>query len=148
MSQTDRLSIVADAMQAKLQGEPTLNLKDVFWGDQELIPRFPAATVEPIQMERTMDGVPLMTVNNHSLYIYIYHCHVLLPQMTDRECIQHAEEIIAFLHKDTQMSDTVIQGWVKKYEPGQAVRNNNELLKATRITWEGLTKTGVGFDAG
>lgn len=140
---TDKLSIVAVYIKNLLETTQGL-FEDVWFGDQELIPRYPSCAVDPIQLERTFDGFPFQTVNNHTVFLHIYHGRIADTQETDLQCVQFAEQVVDLLHEDPQLGGLVIQGFCKKYEMGQAVRNTNQLLRATRITWEGISKTGVG----
>ena len=142
MPLTDKLSDVAVYMQTRLEALGTF--QDVFFGDQELIPRYPAASVEPVQMSRDFAGLPFQTLNNFSIYVHIYFGTIGDTQASELACGQYAEQVLDYLHQDPQMGDLVTYAFARRYEMGQAVRNNNQLLRACRISWEAVNKTGVG----
>lgn len=118
---------------------------NVWYGDQELIPRTPFVCVETGPMRSELAGVSVMLQNDMTIYLMVYHTNLRDPegeQMTRRECDQMSYDIRTLLHSDKQMGGLVIHGHVTAMDPGYA-RRQNSLMKTTRITWSGLTKKMV-----
>lgn len=139
VTNTDSVVEIAQAIMALLD-DPALELEDVFYGDQTLLPRLPAACVEIGSKTRDIQGVNLMTLNTFTVYIMVYHGRVADAQVTKLQCDQKAEQIEAALHQDVRFGDLIINGFVQEIDPGYAMRNNS-LYYTTRMTWQGLTKT-------
>jgi hypothetical protein len=78
--------------------------------------------------------------NDFTVYLMVYHTKLQDEQMTRLQCEQHAEDIVALLHTDKQMGGLVFAGWVTAVDPGFAVRNN-AMMRVSRITWLGKSKT-------
>lgn len=139
-SQTDDFVVVADAVKAVLENAGNgLGFLDVYYGDQELIPRTPAATVEPGGIRSELAGAPALALNNIPISIMIYHAGVKNTQVTRKECDQKAMLVRGVLHNDLHLGGLVIHGYCTNIESGYAQRSNT-LFRATRITWEGTSK--------
>lgn len=138
------LVAVADYLKNALEAATQLGFEDVFFGDQEMIPRTPAVAVDPSDMQRDLAGVATggMTLNTMTVYVYIYHGPLQSPQITRRECDQLAEAVMEQLHKDLQLGGLVIHGYCTSLESGAASRGS-VMLRTHRITWQGISKTGV-----
>lgn len=62
MALTDSLSAVAKYIQDMIDIKKVdLGLKHVYYGEQNKIPNFPAATVEAVEKLRTLNGAPRRT---------------------------------------------------------------------------------------
>ena len=143
MSNTDHYVDVADAIVAKLKAMTDPKFTDVYYGDQTIIPMSPAAVVEPGGIERTLEGINIMTVNAIIVTITVYHASIAETQITKRDCDLDAQKVVDELHSDTQMGDTVIFGYCTKVDSGYSMKGG-ALQYATRIEWEGTTKTMIG----
>ncbi len=139
---TENFSVVATYIQDLLAETESLQLTDVFYGDQELIPRTPAACVESGLYSRQYAGVPLRTENEIIVNILVYFAKIQDVQVTRLQCDQKAEDIMRVLHANVTMGGLVINGWVSSIEPGYSMRNK-VLMRSARITWTGKTKTMV-----
>jgi hypothetical protein len=157
MTQTWRGSEIASAFVDFLKSDATniegLGLQEVYYGDQQQIPVSPAVCVEAGSVERSLEGVPFQTKNTITVAFMVYHAG-----LGDIQAIQHtadvltedlAEELNRFSlpavgvnasPTGTQVDGLVIYGHTTGIEYGYAVRSN-VLMRANRITWEGLTKT-------
>lgn len=139
---TDKPSEVTLYIQTKLQQDATLGLRDVWYGDQNLIPRIPAAAVEPGTRNRSWAGTSRQTLNSFIVDVILYHS-VLEDINTGRlEALQLAERVEALLHADPTMGGHVYAGLCTSIEPGYA-RRGDLLLQATQVRWEGNSKTRV-----
>lgn len=120
----------------------TLDLADVFWGDQDKIPRTSAACIEPVMKTRELAGVPRRTDVPMELYVMVYHAKIQDVQVTTRECVIQAEAIETLLHQDAQMGGLFIHTLVTAIEPGFA-RRTATLFRSTRITFTALSKVSL-----
>lgn len=118
-----------------------LGLKGVFFGDRNKIPFVPAACVEPVDKRRELAGAPRRTENTFQVYVLIYHALVDDTERTLTESLTRAEAVETLLHADPQLGGLVIHGLVRSLESGVAYKQS--LFRATRLTFEGLTKTNL-----
>jgi hypothetical protein len=127
-----------------------LGLEDVWYGDTELIPRYPAVAVESGPKARRWAGAPFRMDVEQLVYIIIYHCRIQDTQITKKDCDIVAELVETELHKfanrglptEDYPEGLVIQGWISNMDPGYATRSG-VLYRATRMTWTGLSKVGL-----
>lgn len=143
MANTDRLSVVSNYIYDLLTTNKTaLGLQDVFFGDQQKVPRTPAVAVEPGVYTRELSGLggKGRTDNNFTVYVLVYVSNIRDEQLNNKDVITLSEAIMDKLHLDVTMSGNVIHGRVTSIEPGYASRGG-ALMRFGRITWEGLTKT-------
>lgn len=121
-----------------------LGLQDVWYGDQNLIPRYPAVAVEAGPFDRTLAGIggKGRTENRIRVLLLLYLAKIADVQVTKKQTDELAERIMDKLHEDITMGGLVIHGFVTTIEPGYATRGGT-LMRTTRVTWEGLSKTGI-----
>jgi hypothetical protein len=135
---TDKVSVIGQAVFAILtNAAPVLGLQDVFYGDQEKIPRSPTACVETGLKNRELTGVPRRTTNTMQLFIIVYHSRVQDNQVTRLESDQFAELVEDELHKseNVTLGGLVSHSMVVSSEYGYA-RRSNLLWTATRMTYQ------------
>jgi hypothetical protein len=124
--------------------------QDVFYGDQDRIPRTPAICVEPNDKSRTLAGVPNMTENIFEIYLMIYHNKVQSNETTRLEVDQLAYAVELFLHQDLQLTNGdaadpyMIHGFVRSNESGYTYKAGT-LYRTARLTWYGKNKTSLPF---
>ncbi len=122
-----------------LEGESTrLGLKGVYFGDQELIPEYPAVTVEPGTKTRTIRALHEYELNLTTT-IYLYHGKVQSSETTMKENTALAEELEDVLAEHRKMDGVIINSIVTRMDPG-IVRRNDVMRRVTRITLEALSK--------
>lgn len=125
----------------KLNGaKNALQLADVFYGDQERLPRTPAACVEPGEKQRELNGAPRRTMITFTNYVIVYHNPVKTATKIREEDDQRAEAIERFIHADPYFADNlgadqVIDSLVTSIESGYQMKNNT-LYRASRLTIE------------
>lgn len=139
---TDSLEEIVTHIVDFLENKTELGLQDVYYGDQTVIPRTPCLAVEGVEKVRELKGIPFQTENTFQVSLLLYHAKVQSNEMTRKQCDAHAHEVEAALHEDVTFEGLVIWGFVRRIESGYATRGGN-LMYASRLTWEGLTKTGV-----
>lgn len=143
---------IADLLVTKIAGNATNFIipftdADVYYGDQDRIPRTPSVCVEPGNKDRALAGAPNMTQNEFTVYILIYHNRAQDIQLTRRETDQLAYDIELYIHQDLQLKNggstpNVIHGFVTANESGYATKNGT-LYRAARLTYHGMNKTSL-----
>jgi hypothetical protein len=129
-----------DYILALLQNNADLGLQDVWFGDQELVPRMPAATVEPTGVNSDMAGVAFRLENRLGIIVTIYYGGIQDIQTSQRDSIAYTEKVVSALHADITMGGNVIHGYCEQVEHGVSVKSG-AMIYASRISWTGLTKT-------
>lgn len=137
---TDRTSVLCTYIQNILVN--SLLFEDVWYGDQNMIPRTPAAAVEPGSKTRAWSGTSSQSENRFSIDVIIFHSRLEDVNLTRKEALEQAEQVEELLHSDLTMGGLVIDSLCTAVEPGYAERGNL-LLQATSVTWEGRSKTRV-----
>lgn len=143
---TQDASVVAQAIIDILANPANgLNLAGVFYGDQELIPKVPAATVETGPTQRELGGAssPPQTMIMFNILIMLYEGGLRDNQVTKKAVDVRAEATRAVLHANFRLGGLVIYSLVSSIEPGTAIRKG-ELIRAARLTWQGTTKLLLG----
>lgn len=140
---TDRFSPVIEYIFDKLkENQVSLQLQDVYYGDQNMIPRTPAACVDPGNFTKELSGIggKGRTDNSTTVYIMVYIARVSDMQAARKEINELSEKIMDVLHEDVTLGGLVVHGLVTSIEPGYATRGQ-VTMRAARITWQGLTRT-------
>lgn len=154
MALADRISPVTDAVRnIVIQNAPDLGISespgntlgggyDIYWPDQQKIPRTPCVCIDSGDYQRTLTGIggKGRTDNTFVVVLMCYLCKVQDIQLTEQSVEDFAEGIMDALHADVTLGGVVTHGFVTRIEPGYASRANT-LYRTARVTWEGLTKT-------
>jgi hypothetical protein len=142
---------IFDLLVADKVGANTLGLVngDVFYGDQDKLPRTPAVCVQASDTTSPLDGVPRMVRRQHETIITVFHAGYDDNQTTELESQQFADAVADFLDGNMELRDAagndplVIHGWVVSNAPGY-MRVGDNKFRATRLTWQGVSKTQLG----
>jgi hypothetical protein len=137
---TTRYTTFAKDVHDRLEAaKVTLGIVDVYYGDQQRIPRTPAVCVEPGGKTRELNGLPRRTAIRLTVYLIIYHYQLTGPEAIRENNDELAEDIEDFLHLDAQFrvggDMTVISSLVTAVESGYQ-QNRNSLFRASRLTLE------------
>lgn len=136
MALTDQLSVVTKYIYDLLQStQSELGLADVWYGDQEKIPRTPCVAVDSGEKTRELNGAPRRTLVNLTIYIMIYHHKVQQTQASRQEVEALSDAVETLLHTDPRLGDNVIHCMVTAMDPGYLQRQAT-MLRATRLTLE------------
>jgi hypothetical protein len=127
-----------------ITNQEALGLADVFYGDQQQIPRTPAACVEPDKKSRELSGNPRMTTNNMSAYVLLYVSKLTDPQDNARQALEVGEAVETLLHADPTLGGFLVHSYVTSVEPGYRARGNSQ-FRACRIEFQGFNKTMLGM---
>jgi hypothetical protein len=133
---TDSLVTVSKYIETMLSSNAVaLNLEDVFYGDQQRIPRTPAACVESGEKRRALKGAPRMTLVDITTYVIVYHYKLKSVQEIREDNDLLAEAIETLVHSDCKLGGYVIDSMVTSVESGYQMKGNS-LFRASRLTIE------------
>lgn len=139
MPLTDSLVNVADSLIGILDAaKKDLGIKDIWYGDQDRIPRSPAVCIETGEKKRRLKGAPRMTSVELPVYLMVYHGALKAGSEGQRkENDRLAEAIETEIHKNANkdLGDTVIHVMCTALEPG-FLRKRDAIWQVTRITVE------------
>lgn len=141
----DRPSIVTATIFDLLTLEmENLGFKDVFYGDQEKLPRTPAACVEAAPFDRSLGGVggKGRTDNILRVGVIIYFGKIQDVQINSKATEEMAEAVMDLLHRDVTLAGLVTHSFVTSIQPGYSARPD-AILKASRVNWQGQSKTQI-----
>jgi hypothetical protein len=142
---TDQVAVVAQYVHDLLEeNKVDLGLVDIWYGDQDKIPRQPAACVEAGPKSRDLNGAPRRTSVLMDVYVIIYHEHVTDSEENQKKSEQLAQRVEDFLHQDAQLNGLVIHSMVTTNEPGY-VRRGGAQVKASRLTFQCTSQKMLPF---
>lgn len=148
MTTTSATSTITQALvDLMITNKTALGLKDVFYGDQNLIPKVPSLSVEPGARSREYTQTGLQTTVDLIEFIMIYHGGYRDVQVTKKATDVLAEAVEAVLHLNRTQIGTadqlVVHSLVTSVEPGFAERGK-QIFVVHRLTWEALVKERIG----
>ena len=142
MPLTEKNSEVAQALVDLLQADwDTIgvpNKDDIYYGDQQLYPRFPSVAVESAPQDREIQQTGLQQrIRFHMAIICVTGG---LKDMAKRrkDADELAERVVDQIHTDRTLGAIVINGNITNIEPGFITRGG-ALLVTHLVTWEGLS---------
>jgi hypothetical protein len=142
---TDKTSVVAAAVHSLLEeNKVALGLVDVWYGDQDKIPRQPAACVEAGSKGRTLNGAPRRTEVTMEVFVIIYHERVTDSEENQRKSELLSEAVESLLHQNQDLDGLVIHSMVTSNEPGYVVRGGAQ-VKASRLTFQCTSQKMLPF---
>lgn len=142
---TDSLFVVTDHLFTLMNTNKatfTTPVQDVFYGDQNRIPRTPAITVAASQKTRELAGAPRQMMNNFEVFVNIFFSNVRDITLNHREADQLAEEVEAKIHEDITFNGRVINSFVALNEAGFLNREDTQ-FRGSRLIVQAMTKKGL-----
>lgn len=140
-----RNSQLADYVVQLLQNHAAeLGLLDVFYGDQDFLPRNPAAIVEPNRKEQELKGAPRRTAVQLGVYVVLYVSAITDTQTSRRDADRLGEEVEAVLHLDAQCNGQVIHSLVTINESGWSTKRSTP-IRASRLTFEATSQDQLPY---
>jgi hypothetical protein len=131
---SDSLYDIAKYVQTLIETNQTsLNITDVYYGDQDKIPRVPTACVDTGVKRRQLAGAPRRTQVDVDLYVMVYTAAVASQEVNREQDDLIAENIETLIHQDATMNGLVIDSLVSDVEYGYALRSNS-LFRTARLT--------------
>jgi len=136
VDQTDSVVDIAQFLFDQLDDNKTpLGLTDVFYGDQEKIPRVPAVAVESGTKSREINGAPRRTLNTITAYLIIYHSKIdASVQVTRKEVDLLAEAVESLVHSNSTMDGLVIHSLVTEIQSGYSAKGKTDIYRSARLT--------------
>lgn len=111
-----------------------LGIVDVFYGDQERIPKSPTICIEPDVKRAPIRNAGRQTMPEWTIYFMCYHSEIQAQSSNRRDSDTLAERLEDLLNSDPQMGGLVIHCWVSEVQSGYA-RKTNALMRSSRITF-------------
>lgn len=142
MALTKDPSDVCQALVDLLKSNVSLNLKEVYYGDQDRIPFTPCATVEASPTDIQNPQVNFYLEHRFNISIMVYFAQVVDQSQLKKDSDLFAEQVRDTIHQNKTLNGIIIHGNVTRMEPGVA-RRAGAKLRATRLTWEGLSKARI-----
>lgn len=134
MALTDSSVAVTLAIKDLLDGQA--GLAAVHYGDTNLFPEFPVATVESGPKSRPLpDSSTRRFRVELTTFVTILHGKIQSADETKQETEEFAEEVEKILHQDYTLGGLVIFGAVTRMDPGVSIKPS-VMLRSTRLTWE------------
>lgn len=130
----------ANAAVLKSSSNVVVDAADIYFGDQDKMPRTPSICVDPGNRRRDLQGVSFRTDNNFTIYILVYHSKVQDNELTRKEAQQISEAVETLLHLDPQLGGLVIHSYCSLNESGYVYRQNT-MYRTNRVTFEPYSKT-------
>jgi hypothetical protein len=142
---SDDLNTITEAYEALLMAnKDTLGLEDVFYGDQVLIPRVPAACVIAGHKKREWRTAPRGMFNTFRVDILVYHYQVQESMSSEsaRQATKTAEALEDLIHRveNKSLGGLVVHQYVTDVDPRFASRGGNQ-FKVTQLTMEAINQT-------
>jgi hypothetical protein len=116
-------------------GKEELELAEVWYGDQRLVPDFPVAIVEAGPKRREFNGTHRWDVQFTTTILVVFEEFTDLEEVTIKNQ-EHADAVERFLHKDDnhlRLGGLVIFGHVTRHDPGVSYRGG-VMRQASRLT--------------
>jgi len=110
-----------------------LGVNDVFFGDQDRIPRANTVCIEPDVRSLDLNGVPRRVRVTMRIYVLVYHNEVRSAQDNLEDSMRMTEAIENLIHLDPRLGGLAIHSMVEEIAPGYA-RKANGLIRATRMS--------------
>lgn len=127
---------VIDVLEAQ---KVSLGVEDIYYGTQDLKPRYPCISVEGGTKRRGVATTRQFEIRL-GVTIVIYFGKVQSTQLTTKQTEELAEAIENILHDNKTMDGMVVFGYVTRTDPGVTSVGDDMMVKASRIMWEGVSR--------
>ena len=139
MALTDNVSTVTQYLVDQLTAESSLGFTNVYFGDEDIIPSVPCASVEPGTLQRELIEARRFVQAQMEFYITVYVGRLENRSTNLKNALLKAEATRDRLDTYQTCGDIVIFSYCSALEVGTAVRGNN-LLSAARITYNAISQ--------
>ena len=133
---------VADAVKDLLEANKIpLGLEEVYFGDQNRIPRHPTVCIEPTSQRNEIAGVatPMRLMRTHTVTAILYHSKFVDTQTQRRDCDAMAAAIEELIHANVTLGGLVIHAYVSGIDSGYSRKDG--IIRAAGITVTAITKS-------
>ena len=139
MALTDNVSTVTQYLVDQLTAESSLGFTNVYFGDEDIIPSVPCASVEPGTLQRELIEARRFVQAQMEFYITVYVGRLENRSTNLKNALLKGEATRDRLDTYHTCGDIVIFSYCSALEVGTAVRGNN-LLSAARITFNAISQ--------
>lgn len=140
MALIDSIEEFTAAVHTKLDDNKSyIDVQDVYFGDQERVPRTPCLSVEPGNKSREYNGAPRRFQVTLDTFIMVYVEKIQDMAANTRLVLAIAERVEEVLHADSTLGKRVISSFVAESESGYATRDRT-LLRAARLTFRATSQ--------
>lgn len=108
-----------------------LGLHDIYYGRQEIIPKFPSISVESGGKSRRDRGTHLWDIT-FTINVMVFHGKLQASEVNQEEIETLAEAVESILHVDHKLGGLVEWSYVTDIEPLVIIRNNT-MIKTSRL---------------
>lgn len=115
--------------------------EDVFYGDQPMLAHHPSITVEGTNVDRPLTGTGMITTEEYTIFIMVYHSSIKVGSVTKKELDEYKDLVVNKIHSEKKLGG-VIHGHVVQEESGTADRSGT-LMRAYRLRWEGMSRKQI-----
>lgn len=114
---------------------------DVYYGEQRLIPRFPAIVVEALPKDRGYANTRQYSITFGVSFLILWGSVDGTAEINRKEVDQKAEALEDILHTDKSLGGLLIRdtGRVTRIEPRVNLRGAPK-IRASRLTWMGESR--------
>jgi hypothetical protein len=145
---TDRLDVVTDAVLDAITAQKVpLALADIWFGEQNKIPRTPAVCVIGDGKSREPAGAPRAVMNTFHVRIDVYVMKVQDVQVSDMEVLTLADNLETVLHADLTFDGLVFGSLVVSNEQGVFNKAGTN-YRSARLSLELKSKTQLPMRPG
>lgn len=140
---TDDIVLVAKALQKIIEdNKRALGIKDVFYGDQDRIPRSPGLCVETGETNRELNGAPRRVLVKMTVYLLVYHNALkagAAGQREENDALAKAVQTEIHKNENKDLGGLIIHGYCTNAEMGY-LQKQDSLWQVTRITHESTSQ--------
>lgn len=127
------LDYIHDLLETK-EGE--LGLQYVAYGNEEMLPRYPAVRVASGLFEKELHATRQWR-NTFRVELYVYHGKLTATHAhRSKADLELASAVREVLHDDMTLSNQIVHGWVTAEGNAQIARKTTVIV-GTRMAWEG-----------
>ena len=117
-----------------------LGLRYVGYGDEQILPEYPACQIIPGAVTRELHGTQRFR-NVWNLEIYVYHGLLTVSYSRRvKEDLQLVARVRSMLHSNMRFvvngEAQIVQGWIDSESPG-VLTAKGDVIVGTRLTWRG-----------
>lgn len=109
--------------------------------DDPLMPKYPAVLIMSAPYTKELHATHTWAITLRA-EIYVMHADMSSGRATrNKEDLELATEIVAYLEKDLKLGNRLIHSWVENETPGaMPPRGKGAAVVSTRLTWQGITE--------
>jgi len=133
---------VLDYLHDRIDNNKTaLSLKHITYGDEQLLPEYPALVLTAERPTRTRQHATRQWHREFFCDMWLFHANLSRSRrVRTKEDIQMARKLERFLNADRTLDGHIIFGFVTDLQPiviGRVTSTKGNAVIATRLSWQG-----------